>query len=88
MLYEVITPIGVAAAIYLEEFAPNNGWTDLIEININNLAAVPSIIFGLVITSYSIHYTKLYDWDCRSTICRNRIASSRSSRAPSSSVST
>ncbi|WP_136796981.1 phosphate ABC transporter permease PstA [Desulfosediminicola ganghwensis] len=41
-------PIGVAAAIYLEEFAPNNVWTDLIEININNLAAVPSIIFGLL----------------------------------------
>ena len=41
-------PIGVAAAIYLEEFAPNNGWTDFIEININNLAAVPSIIFGLL----------------------------------------
>jgi phosphate transport system permease protein len=41
-------PIGVAAAVYLEEFAPNNRWTDLIEININNLAAVPSIIFGLL----------------------------------------
>jgi phosphate transport system permease protein len=41
-------PIGVAAAIYLEEFAPNNIWTDIIEININNLAAVPSIIFGLL----------------------------------------
>lgn len=41
-------PIGVAAAIYLEEFAPSNRWTDLIEININNLAAVPSIIFGLL----------------------------------------
>ncbi|WP_136810061.1 phosphate ABC transporter permease PstA [Desulfosediminicola flagellatus] len=41
-------PIGVAAAIYLEEFAPNNAWTDFIEININNLAAVPSIIFGLL----------------------------------------
>ncbi len=41
-------PIGVAAAIYLEEFAPDNRWTDLIEININNLAAVPSIIFGLL----------------------------------------
>lgn len=41
-------PIGVAAAVYLEEFAPNNKWTDLIEININNLAAVPSIIFGLL----------------------------------------
>lgn len=41
-------PIGVAAAVYLEEFAPRNRWTDLIEVNINNLAAVPSIIFGLL----------------------------------------
>ncbi|MDX2463874.1 MAG: phosphate ABC transporter permease PstA [Porticoccus sp.] len=41
-------PIGVAAAVYLEEFAPSNRWTDLIEVNINNLAAVPSIIFGLL----------------------------------------
>ncbi len=41
-------PVGVAAAIYLEEFAPQNRWTDLIEVNINNLAAVPSIIFGLL----------------------------------------
>ena len=42
-------PIGVMAAIYLEEFAPkNNFWVDLIEVNINNLAAVPSIIFGLL----------------------------------------
>lgn len=41
-------PIGVAAAIYLEEYAPKNKWTDLIEVNINNLAAVPSIIFGLL----------------------------------------
>jgi len=41
-------PIGVAAAVYLEEFAPKNRWTDLIEVNINNLAAVPSIIFGLL----------------------------------------
>jgi phosphate transport system permease protein len=41
-------PLGIAAAIYLEEFAPKNRWTDLIEININNLAAVPSIIFGLL----------------------------------------
>ncbi|GAB6193119.1 phosphate ABC transporter permease PstA [Desulfocastanea catecholica] len=41
-------PIGIAAAVYLEEFAPENNWTDLIEININNLAAVPSIIFGLL----------------------------------------
>jgi len=41
-------PIGIAAAIYLEEFAPRNRWTDLIEVNINNLAAVPSIVFGLL----------------------------------------
>jgi phosphate transport system permease protein len=41
-------PIGVAAAIYLEEFAPKNRFTDLIEVNINNLAAVPSIVFGIL----------------------------------------
>ena len=41
-------PTGVAAAIYLEEFAPKNRWTDVIEVNINNLAAVPSIVFGLL----------------------------------------
>jgi phosphate transport system permease protein len=41
-------PLGVSAAIYLEEFAPTNRWTDLIEVNINNLAAVPSIVFGLL----------------------------------------
>ena len=41
-------PIGVLAAVYLEEFAPKNRWTDLVEVNINNLAAVPSIIFGLL----------------------------------------
>ena len=41
-------PIGVAAAVYLEEFAPQNRWTDIIEVNINNLAAVPSIVFGLL----------------------------------------
>ena len=41
-------PIGIAAAIYLEEFAPQNKLTDFIEVNINNLAAVPSIIFGLL----------------------------------------
>ncbi|TPW27507.1 phosphate ABC transporter permease PstA [Martelella alba] len=40
--------IGVGAAIYLEEFAPRNRFTDLIEVNINNLAAVPSIVFGLL----------------------------------------
>jgi phosphate transport system permease protein len=41
-------PIGVASAVYLEEYAPKNRWTDLIEVNINNLAAVPSIVFGLL----------------------------------------
>ncbi|WP_324260706.1 phosphate ABC transporter permease PstA [Altererythrobacter sp. H2] len=41
-------PIGVMAALYLEEYAPKNRWTDLIEVSINNLAAVPSIIFGLL----------------------------------------
>ncbi len=41
-------PIGVMAAIYLEEFAPKNRFTDMVEVNINNLAAVPSIVFGLL----------------------------------------
>ena len=41
-------PLGVMAAVHLEEFAPKNRWTDLIEVNINNLAAVPSIVFGLL----------------------------------------
>jgi len=41
-------PIGVASAVYLEEFAPKNRLTDIIEVNINNLAAVPSIVFGLL----------------------------------------
>jgi phosphate transport system permease protein len=41
-------PVGVAASIYLEEFAPKNRWTDAIEVNISNLAAVPSIVFGIL----------------------------------------
>lgn len=41
-------PIGVLAAVYLEEFAPKNRWTGLVEVNINNLAAVPSIVYGLL----------------------------------------
>lgn len=41
-------PAGIASAIYLEEFAPRNRWTSLIEVNINNLAAVPSVVFGLL----------------------------------------
>ena len=41
-------PVGVLAALYLEEYAPRNAWTDFLEVSINNLAAVPSIIFGLL----------------------------------------
>lgn len=46
--FAISFPIGIAAAIYLEEFAPRNRFTDFIEVNINNLAAVPSIVFGLL----------------------------------------
>jgi phosphate transport system permease protein len=53
-------PIGVAASIYLEEFAPQNRWTDLIEVNIANLAAVPSIVFGIL------------GWRCSSTSSASR----------------
>jgi phosphate transport system permease protein len=49
-------PIGIAAAVYLEEFAPKNRWTDLIEVNINNLAAVPSIVFGLLGLAVFLNY--------------------------------
>jgi len=52
-------PLGVAAAVYLEEFAPKNRWIDLIEININNLAAVPSIIFGLLGLAVFINFVGL-----------------------------
>tara|TARA_R110002096_G_scaffold309403_2_gene503939 strand:+ start:39807 stop:41123 length:1317 start_codon:yes stop_codon:yes gene_type:complete len=52
-------PIGVGSAIYLEEFAPKNKFTDLIEININNLAAVPSIIFGLLGLAIFINFMTL-----------------------------
>ena len=41
-------PVGVLTAVHLEEYAPRNRWTDIIEVSINNLAAVPSIIFGLL----------------------------------------
>jgi phosphate transport system permease protein len=44
----VAFPLGVATAVYLEEFAPKSRWADLVEVNINNLAAVPSIVFGLL----------------------------------------
>jgi phosphate transport system permease protein len=52
-------PVGVAAAIYLEEFAPKNRWADLIEVNINNLAAVPSIVFGLLGLAVFINWMAL-----------------------------
>lgn len=52
-------PIGAAAAIYLEEFAPKNRWIDLIEVNINNLAAVPSIVFGLLGLAVFINFLNL-----------------------------
>jgi phosphate transport system permease protein len=52
-------PIGVAGAIYLEEFAPRSRLTDLIEVNINNLAAVPSIVFGLLGAAVFINYFRL-----------------------------
>lgn len=52
-------PIGVAASIYLEEFAPRNRWTDLIEVNISNLAAVPSIVFGILGLAFFINFAGL-----------------------------
>lgn len=52
-------PIGVAASVYLEEFAPKNRWTDLIEVNISNLAAVPSIVYGILGLSIFINFAGL-----------------------------
>ncbi len=52
-------PVGVASAIYLEEFAPENTWTNVVEVNINNLAAVPSIVFGLLGAALLIGWFKL-----------------------------
>ena len=52
-------PIGVLAAVYLEEFAPKNRWTDVIEVNINNLAAVPSIVFGLLGLAVFLNFVRL-----------------------------
>lgn len=52
-------PIGVLAAVYLEEFAPRNRWTDAIEVSINNLAAVPSIIFGLLGLAVFLNFMNL-----------------------------
>lgn len=52
-------PIGVAASIYLEEFAPKNRWTDIVEVNINNLAAVPSIVYGILGLAVFINFAGL-----------------------------
>ncbi|MFD1910892.1 phosphate ABC transporter permease PstA [Halodurantibacterium flavum] len=52
-------PIGVAASIYLEEFAPKNRWVDIIEVNISNLAAVPSIVFGILGLAIFINFAGL-----------------------------
>lgn len=52
-------PIGVAASIYLEEFAVKNWFTDLIEVNISNLAAVPSIVFGILGLAIFINFAGL-----------------------------
>jgi phosphate transport system permease protein len=52
-------PIGVATAVYLQEFAPKNRWMDIIEVNINNLAAVPSIVFGLLGLAVFINFFDL-----------------------------
>lgn len=61
MLLVLITcvPVGVATSIYLEEFAPRNRWTDLVEVNISNLAAVPSIVFGILGLAIFINFAGL-----------------------------
>lgn len=62
MMLVVLTlslPLGVAGSIYLEEFAPKNRWTDLIEVNINNLAAVPSIVYGMLGLAVFINFMHL-----------------------------
>jgi phosphate transport system permease protein len=55
----MVLPLGVAASIYLEEFAPKNRWTDLIEVNISNLAAVPSIVYGILGLAIFINFAKI-----------------------------
>jgi phosphate transport system permease protein len=59
MVLVFCVPVGVAASIYLEEFAPKNRWTDLIEVNISNLAAVPSIVFGILGLAVFINFMGL-----------------------------
>lgn len=55
----VAFPLGVAASIYLEEFAPRNRWIDLLEVNVNNLAAVPSVIYGLLGLAVFINFMQM-----------------------------
>ncbi len=64
-------PVGVMASIYLEEFAPKNRFTDFIEININNLAAVPSIVFGLLGITVLISGVKLFGIDLFNGLLRS-----------------
>jgi phosphate transport system permease protein len=59
MVLVMCVPVGVAASIYLEEFAPKNRWTDAIEVNISNLAAVPSIVFGILGLAIFINFAGL-----------------------------
>lgn len=59
MVLVMCVPVGVAASIYLEEFAPRNRWTDAIEVNISNLAAVPSIVFGILGLAIFINFAGL-----------------------------
>jgi phosphate transport system permease protein len=54
--FAIALPVGIGAAIYLEEFAPKNKINDLIEVNINNLAAVPSVVFGLLALSVFLNW--------------------------------
>jgi phosphate transport system permease protein len=54
--FAIALPVGIGAAIYLEEFAPKNRFSDFIEVNINNLAAVPSVVFGLLALSVFLNW--------------------------------
>jgi phosphate transport system permease protein len=71
-------PIGVMASIYLEEFAPKNRFTDFIEININNLAAVPSIVFGLLGITVLISGVKLFGVELFDGILKSIVGDPRS----------
>ena len=71
-------PIGVMAAIYLEEFAPKNRLTAFIEVNINNLAAVPSIVFGLLGLTVLLTGVSLFGIDLFDGILKNFVENPRS----------